>query len=656
MKLYCLSGNPNRPCFVLKFKQLTVMLDCGLDIGPMIDFLPLSVSQTGQFVGLPGWSPPNLPGGVKLHDELKDVTGKIFVDSEPEFCVPELTLLDMSQIDIILISNHHCMLALPYITEYTSFRGQVLTTEPTMQIGRLFMEEMVEFIKRSPKSGRAVKWKADHILGHLPAPLKDAVRPMTWRQIYSKRDIHACLSKVTTLTFGQKFEVFGSLTVTPYSSGYALGSSNWVLQSQFEKITYVSGSSTLTTHPKPLEQSALRNSDVMLLTRLTQTPTCNPDAMIGEFCINSAVTLRNGGNVLVPCYPSGVTYDLFECLSRHLDSCSMLHVPLYFISPVADSSLAYSNIYAEWLSNDKSSRVYLPEPPFPHAELVKASRLIHVPNIHSLPSEMKTPCVVFTGHPSLRVGDVVHFLELWGKSSSNTLVITEPDFQYLEALAPYQPLAMKVSYCPIDTSLSFTQANKLIRELRPQHLITSESYMTPPAHFPHHANLVLETDICTPITYTRAEILTLPIKRQYEQIELDPVIATTMLPVEVTTGVSIATITGELHGKDNKYILKPVQEPGCNGQRRMKREEFSTHPKAYHWGSLDLQEFIQLLNKAGIQDVKVEDGPTGGHIVHLPSEDTLIQIEEGSTHIISEGNEEVRIKLKDILLKCLAKF
>ena len=53
--------------------------------------------------------------------------------------------------------------------------------------------------------------------------------------------------------------------------------------------------------------------------------------------------------MLVPCYPSGVTYDLFECLSDHLDMSGLGSVPLYFISPVADSSLAYSNIYSEWL-------------------------------------------------------------------------------------------------------------------------------------------------------------------------------------------------------------------------------------------------------------------------------------------------------------------
>jgi len=39
-------------------------------------------------------------------------------------------------------------------------------------------------------------------------------------------------------------------------------------------------------------------------------------------------------------------------------------------------------------------------------------------------NEMRTPCVVFCGHPSLRFGDAVHLVELWGKSSANTVVFT----------------------------------------------------------------------------------------------------------------------------------------------------------------------------------------------------------------------------------------
>lgn len=85
------------------------------------------------------------------------------------------------------------------------------------------------------------------------------------------------------------------------------------------------------------------------------------------YTIFTAMTLKNGGSVLIPCYPSGVVYDLFECLSTNLDNHGFSQIPMFFISPVADSSLAYSNILAEWLSSVKQNKVYIPDEPFPHA-------------------------------------------------------------------------------------------------------------------------------------------------------------------------------------------------------------------------------------------------------------------------------------------------
>lgn len=34
-----------------------------------------------------------------------------------------------------------------------------------------------------------------------------------------------------------------------------------------------------------MEQSILKNSNVLILTGLTQTPTANPDTMLGELCM-----------------------------------------------------------------------------------------------------------------------------------------------------------------------------------------------------------------------------------------------------------------------------------------------------------------------------------------------------------------------------------
>lgn len=48
----------------------------------------------------------------------------------------------------------------------------------------------------------------------------------------------------------------------------------------------------------------------------------------------------------------------------------------------------------------------------------------------------------------------------------STFLFPEPDFSYLDALAPYQPLAMKCVYCPIDTRLNFIQVSKLLKEVQ----------------------------------------------------------------------------------------------------------------------------------------------------------------------------------------------
>lgn len=646
MKLYVLSGQPSKPCYVLCFNHTTVMLDCGLDVSTLLHYLPIPLVHSEKFSKLPGWCPREVPASVKLETELKECAGKVFLDGEPEFAIPEFDLVNMSEIDAILISNYHCMLALPYLTEYTNFRGVIYATDPTLYIGRQYMEEMVEYLSRSSKSVKATKWKQPNIISCLPYPLRDAVLPTMWRQCYNKHDIQACLSKVQTVGFNEHKDVFGALDVMAVSSGFCLGSSNWVICSQYDKISYLSGSSTLTTHPRPMEQSALKNSDVLIMCCLTQTPTANPDTMIGEFCVNTALTLKNGGNVLVPCYSSGVVYDLLECLSGHLESMGLGGVPLYFVSPVADKSLAYSNIYAEWLSQDKQSKIYLPESPFPHAELIKTGRLQHFSSLHDgFSNEMHTPCVVFCGHPSLRFGDAVHLVEVWGKSSSNTVIFTEPDFPYLEALAPFQPLAMKVSYCPIDTSLSFAQANKLIKELKPLHLIVPKVYLSPPLMLHNRTDLVIDTDYA-PLSFKRRDMVTIPVKRRYEKLDLHPELAATLLPTEVKPGVAVATVTGYLHARDNKYLLKAVED--TKDQSRIKNP---THL----WGNLDIQEFVKKLKEHGVTDIKVEDSP-GGHIVLLQNDDTLIQIENGSTHVICQGNEHIRKHIRDVLLTCLQKF
>ncbi|KAG1663664.1 Integrator complex subunit 9 [Nymphon striatum] len=608
---------------------------------------------------LPMWSLKNTHE-TQLEGELKECSGRVFINSNPEFIAPQAGIVDISEIDVILISNYMCMLALPYVTENTGFDGVIYATEPTLNLGRQFMEELVTYVERSPKSVDASKWKMTNILKLLPPPLCDAIKPWIWKKCYSMKDVNSSLSSVKMVGFSESQNVFGSLSVTAYSSGYCLGSSNWVLQSNYEKIVYLSGSSTLTTHPKPMEQSPLKNADILVLTGLTQVPLDNPDNQLAEFCIACVAVVRNGGNVLVPCYPSGVTYDLFECLTSHFDSSGISHIPVFFISPVADHSLAYSNILAEWLSQGKQNKVYLPEEPFPHGQLIKNGRLKHYASLHSgtFSSDFRSPCVVFAGHPSLRFGDAVHFIELWGHNPNNLVIFTEPDFAYLDALAPFQPLSMKTAFTPIDTSLSYMQATKLIKDLNPSHLLIPEEYTKPPILYKQKSDLTIEYDPA-PIPYKCGDVLNLPIKRKFEKMSIDPDLAGSVVPSEIKPGIAVATLTGALHAQDNRFVLKSIPEspasPPSADEPKAPVEQPKKFPSAYHWGSLDVNEFMSKLEKDGITDAKLEEQPNGC-IIYLQNRDALIQIEENSTHIICNSDNALRLKIRDLLLQCLNKF
>ncbi|KAB1255977.1 Integrator complex subunit 9 [Camelus dromedarius] len=611
------------------------MLDCGLDMTSTLNFLPLPLVQNPRLSNLPGWSLKD--GNAFLDKELKECSGHVFVDSVPEFCLPETELIDLSTVDVILISNYHCMMALPYITEHTGFTGTVYATEPTVQIGRLLMEELVNFIERVPKAQSASLWKNKDTQRLLPSPLKDAVEVSTWRRCYTMQEVNSALSKIQLVGYSQKIELFGAVQVTPLSSGYALGSSNWIIQSHYEKVSYVSGSSLLTTHPQfsvvfqPMDQASLKNSDVLILTGLTQIPTANPDGMVGEFCSNLGFVTTNRLR-----YISQNRLFLMQS-QEHGKTMTAVSLPETHLSI---------------LGRDGFGSQY--------CVLIQTNKLKHYPSIHGdFSNDFRQPCVVFTGHPSLRFGDVVHFMELWGKSSLNTVIFTEPDFSYLEALAPYQPLAMKCIYCPIDTRLNFIQVSKLLKEVQPLHVVCPEQYTQPPPAQSHRVDLMID---CQPpaMSYRRAEVLALPFRRRYEKIEIMPELADSLVPMEIKPGISLATVSAVLHTKDNKHVLQPPPRPAqpTGGKKRKRPSDDIPDCKVLKpllSGSIPVEQFVQTLEKHGFSDIKVED-TAKGHIVLLQEAETLIQIEEDSTHIICDNDEVLRVRLRDLVLKFLQKF
>ncbi|CAG9580839.1 unnamed protein product [Danaus chrysippus] len=644
MKLYCLSSDAAKPCFVLSFKELLIMLDCGLSAHSVLNFLPLPPVPSTRLASLPNYTPPHVNDPL-LEGELKECCGRVFVDSVPEFCPPLDKVVDFSQLDVILISNYTCMMALPFITEDTGFKGQVYATEPTLQIGRFYLEELSEWVSGSGGgAGAAKRWK--ELVHLLPPPLASALRPRAWRRLFSPAALARALSRVRVVGYDERVDIYGALDATAVSSGFCLGSANWVLRSAHEKVAYVSGSSTLTTHPRPINQAALRGADLLVLAALTQTPAHNPDHMLGDLCVHATVTLRAAGSVLCPVYPSGVLYDLLECLSAHLEGAGLAHVPLYVVSPVADSSLAYSNILAEWVSVGKQARVYLPEEPFPHAALVRAGRLKHARSLHddAFSADFRQPCVVFCGHPSLRFGAAVHLVELWANNPAHAIIFTEPDFPHAEALAPFQPLSMKAFHCPIDTSLNYSQANKLVRELRPRELALPEQYAAAAGGGGGGARPHIGADVPT-VVVRRGAARSLGVRRRAARATLCGSLAARASPRELRAGLRAAPLTAALRVRDARLELVSPAACGAPGAD-------PAPAPVLHWSALDVEALVRALAREGVSEARVEAG-ADGCIVHLPRHDTLLHVERHATHVFCEGRADVRQALRRALAACL---
>jgi integrator complex subunit 9 len=125
--------------------------------------------------------------------------------------VPHESSIDVSEIDVIFISNSASILALPFFTDNPDFNGNVYATEPTVNIGRFFMEELVEFVQNvpKPKSSSSKDSEGENVYKMLESalnfPVKIAGRTFNrnLREIYSKKSISDALLKIRIVGFNE---------------------------------------------------------------------------------------------------------------------------------------------------------------------------------------------------------------------------------------------------------------------------------------------------------------------------------------------------------------------------------------------------------------------------------------------------------------------
>ncbi|KAF9938694.1 Integrator complex subunit 9 [Mortierella alpina] len=312
-----------------------------------------TTATTSAAIGSDAAEPGSSGGTEQSHSSQPSSTGEYM------FKLPDFSGVDLKAIDVVLISNHNHILALPYLTEFTDFQGRIFATEPTIEFGRQLMTEFVTFFGTSVTSSPHQVIDRKKLVARAGSGLYPA---------YTHADIKACIDKIQPVRFREHI------------------------------IAYFSSSSTHSNlHPDPLDGTLLEHASTVVVADLCPRGSIMYNNGMSEVCAHVAQTIARKGNVLIPCTISGFIFDLLEDIHLHLNNMGLVQQVQYsFVSPVADTALQYSNILAEWMAPRKQEMVYLPEAPLLHGILLEKGPAKNYKSVHgAFASDLKYPCIAF---------------------------------------------------------------------------------------------------------------------------------------------------------------------------------------------------------------------------------------------------------------------
>jgi len=618
MRLYCLSDDPNLPCFILTIHGRSILFDFPLLNSHLLDYLPVpSPGCINHFSSLPKYNllPSNKENSFAQQiDELRLLHNRLYVYSPIEFLTFDSNQYDFSLIDIILISNYETSLALPYLfRKYPHLNAQIYLTEPTYRFSQQLMLELVSYVEQQSKMIQINnEWKYE-------SEFFDAIEEQEKGKLlnifsyaqkllpcYSTDDVEKCLSRATVVHFNEQIDLYSSIRATALSSGYCLGSCNWQLdinvnynqtskietssQTNLARFVYLSSSTTLETYSTKFQYDSFLNCDYLLLTNLSRISFADASFHANELTTKIKRILDDQGSVLIPCLSTGLIFDMFEFLTKFFEQSNLLNVHMYFISPVSQSNLLISNAMSEWVNDQRQAAAFSGTPPFKHNELVKSQCLITISSDRLDETEnlinFEQPCVIFTGHPSLRFGPIVQLIEKMKYSSSNGIIFVDNQYSYAEALKPYQPMNMKCFYVPIDTRLNFSQMNILLKDkIRPKNLILHEQY----------ENEIVKQDQTKIFTYQKYDNVKLPsVKRPFINGQLN--IKNSVRPklISSTSNLAVASISGHLDMCDYVYEINELNEENHDEKHLLT------------YGKIDLDKLLINLSKSGLFGLEIK--------------------------------------------------
>ncbi|KAK9810223.1 hypothetical protein WJX72_006960 [[Myrmecia] bisecta] len=511
-----------------------------------------------------------------------------------------LEALDVSSIDAVLVSSPQAMLALPYITRQPGFEGQVLATEATLTIAGHLLWELLEAeaangsaqLHLPSTAGReGTTWLSKEAFPLLPTSVQHALlgsepqlwplERRRWRTLYSKAEAHACLASIQGVRYGQQVSLGGgAMEATAVPSGHEVGGAVWKLQAGQTRVGYLAAASQLAGPQAPLNPQDLMDLDALILAPVTDL---NDPGQDGD----------------------GLAFEILEQVGKALKTAGLAHIPMFYISPAAEDSLAHGTVGMEWLCSERQERVYLPMAPFGHAELLQEKRLMVASSLADLElqSWWREPCVALVPASSLRSGAATQLLWKWGSEARNVVVFTQQGIAR-RALAPFGPLKLAVVEAPLRAPLSPAELASLLAGGRLTHLLLPETLSNDLAQVALDEQQSLASEPITTYGPLETVHVSLPHSSHPALMTAELAAQVDLQPVEGIRGVAAGRVWSLLSLTDGRWQLDPVPTgisglSGC-GMATLQ----SLQQPTFLWGQASVQQVLDALHERGMYAIE----------------------------------------------------
>ncbi|KAL7312669.1 hypothetical protein PS15m_008409 [Mucor circinelloides] len=660
MKIQCLDHKGSTSnTFLCKINQHTILINCPLETltvpqpqpqheqGDALDGQEESSNDLGSIL-----SAFSTQGKRTADTQYSSLTTSLKNCDHPSvFRVPDFSLIDMDSIDLVLIANSECMLGLPFLTEYLGYKGRIIATEPTIEYGKQRMEELVLYHGHNNTS-RIEPTLATHFsqLGDLAPPSEG------WRSIYTLKDITSCIEKVQPVRYTETLSLFSTLNLVAYSSGYALGSANWLLETSFKRIAFLSSSSLYANlHPAPFDPDILKDADVVVVGGLSQQSEreLSFERARAKLYVHLARTNQSLHNTVIVAPPMGILFDLigdiqeyFKALGKEIGH-ERHQTPIYIANPIADQSLKYANICGEWMNSGRHDLLYLPQMPLAHGELMNTGAVETIVSLEaSVLSEtsIREPCIVFTGDSTcITKGPLMWFLNHWGHSELNTCIFIDPNSP--QDIQHDIPVDCKMNFIriPLDTRLKLEDVPSILHT-HWQHVGSHTRHLLIPGI--KGAELVKEEQSQeTQVHIYHQGVVRIDVNRDWERVSVSEKLAKTIDPTMVpnrdgTHFSAWAPINGSLNYYNNRLEIHPsINVKDDQALVLDHKSELRIHT--------ELNATIRRLEERAIP-ISITKDINGITTIELPSDMDARIIMNGSSTTVIASDDKVRDLLRQI--------